>query len=131
MQSISVKKMADLEAVFGTKVAKVVKGFRKSFMKVLPSTIMLTETKPAFYLNDGGMLWCYALNLDTGEILGSRYCGSGDSAVNSPEQFNETAKAPGNHALLFVETYPSTANHPWTLTVVSPDITQQLKGKSC
>ena len=126
-QQISVKKVADLEVIFGAKLAKTVKGFRRSFMKRLPFSVDLCEVKPAFYLGDNGdMLRCYAVNLETGELLGERYCGSADTAIQHPEQFNETAKAPENHALFFVNTFGSASNHPWTLTVVSPNITKQL-----
>lgn len=126
MQSISIKKAADLDQVFGPSLAKVVKSLRKQFMKRLPFSVHLTDIKPAFYLNDGGMLRCYAVDLSSGQVLGERYCGSADSAIHHPEQFNETAQAPENHALFFVETYPSSGNHPWVLTVVSPNITKQL-----
>ena len=126
-QRIPVKKVADLEVVFGAKLAKTVKGFRRSFMKRLPFSVTLCDVKPAFYLGDNGdMLRCYAVNLETGEVLGERYCGCSDTAIHHPEQFNETAKAPENHALFFVETYGSSGNHPWTLTVVSPNVTQQI-----
>jgi len=125
--SVSVKKLSDLQGIFGLKLTTTVKTMRRSFMKRLPFSVRLTDTKPAFYLDDGGMLRCYAVNLVSGEIIGERYCGSADTAINHKEQFNETAKAPENHALFFVETYPSSKNHPWVLTVVSPNITSQIK----
>ena len=127
MQSISIKKQKDLENILGKKLAQTVKGFRKTFMKRLPFSVELRETKPAFYLNDGGMLRCFAVNLETNELLGERYCGSADTAIMHKEQFNETAQAPNNHALMFVETYPSSGNHSWTLTIVSPNITKQIE----
>jgi hypothetical protein len=126
MQNIQIKKLADLEKVFGKKLTKTVKGFRKAYMKRTPFSVTLTEVKPSFALGDGDMLRCYAVNLTTGEVIGERYCGSGASEMNHPELFNETAKAPENHALIFVESYASSSNHPWTITVVSPNITKQL-----
>lgn len=125
--SVTVKKNEDLDAAVGKALAKVIKGFRKDFMKRLPSGIRFTEAKPKFYLDDGGMLRVFAVNLATGEVLGERYMGSGDTAANNPSQFDEGHQAPENHALMFVETYPSTGNHPWYLTVVSPNVVKQIE----
>jgi len=126
MKSISTKTKADIETIFGKKMAGVVLGFRKPSWKKTPMSVSIVEVKPVFYVDDGGGLFCYAVNLETGAILGERYCGSGNSSINHPEQFDATAKAPDNHALIFIERYQSSGNCPWTVTVVSPNMTRQI-----
>lgn len=131
MTTISIKNKADLENVFGKKLsAVIVKSMRKSFMKKLPFCVYLTDTKPSFHLDDGGMLRAYAVDISSNEILSEKYCGSGDSAImHTKEQLSEGQKVPGEVAVFFTESSPSSANHPWTLTVVSNTIIKQLSEK--
>ena len=126
MQTVTIKKQIDLENVLGKQLANTVKSWRGQLMKKLPSSVYFTETKPAFYLDDGSTLKCYAIDLANSKVIGERYCGSADTSIMHKEQFNETAKAPENFALFFVETYWNGRNMSWSLTVVSPNFIKQL-----
>ena len=132
MINIPVKKKEDLVHVFGAKVAATIsKSMRRDFMKRNPFSVAITKEKPAFYLDDGGMLRAYAVDLATGKILAEKYCGSADSAImHEWEQFGKGHKAPGEVAIFFVETYPSSGNHPWNLTVVSNNLIEQISNKT-
>ena len=63
MQTVTIKKQIDLENVLGKQLANTVKSWRGQLMKKLPSSVYFTETKPAFYLDDGSTLKCYAIDL--------------------------------------------------------------------
>ena len=124
--NIQVKKKADLEVALGKDLTKTVWGLRNAQWKRCPSSLSFTDVKPAFYLNDGGTLRAYGVDLQTGKITGERYCGSADTAIHHPEQFNETATSPDNHALMFIETYWNGKNTSWSITLVSPNLQKQI-----
>ena len=124
--TVIVKKKADLETALGKKLAANVAKLRKGDDRRYPSLITLTATKPSFALNDGSMLDAYSVNLQTCEIGNHRYCGSADTSYMHLEQFNETATAPDNHVLMFIERYWNGKNMSWSLTMVSPNITKQI-----
>lgn len=124
---VSIKKKADLENCLGKSLAGQLLKRRSSQMKRVPSWVTFCEQKPSFAVDDNGTLRAYAVNLESGQILNERYCGSGESAINHlDEQFNETATAPFNHALVFVETFWNGRNHSWSVTVVSKNVTKQV-----
>jgi hypothetical protein len=126
---VSVKKKAELEAVLGKKLANnLLKSARKGFMKMLPFQVEFVESKPKFYLDNGDMLKAYAFDLE-GNLLGEAYCGSGDTVMHhSGAQLGEGQKAPEGTIVAFVNTYASSQNHPWVLTIVSNDLQKQLVG---
>jgi hypothetical protein len=129
MQEIRINKKIDLETVFGKKVTETVLSFRNASMKRLPTRVEIRADKPEFHLNDGSILRAYGVDLETGEVVKEHYCGSGDSAINHPEQFTTgQVKLPTNKALMFVECYWNGRNMSWTLTVVSQSVTSQLEG---
>ena len=121
---IQIKKDADMVNVFGSTIAKMIKTtMTPNNAKKKPVLVSLVETKPAFYLNDGATLQVFAVIISTGEVLGSRYCGSADTAHIHLEQFTEGVTAPDNCALFFVE---REGNGLWTLTVVSSNIIKNI-----
>jgi len=127
MFSVPIKVKADLVRALGSNLATTVLGFRrKDSYRRLPSSVAFARQKPTFYLNDGGTLDSYAVNLATGEVLGERYCGSQDTACNHPEQFAGFDATPQDHALVFVETFCNGKNTSWMLTVVSPNVPAQI-----
>lgn len=125
---VAIKKKADLERVLGGNVAKTVLTFRDgSLMQRLPRSIEFHDSKPAFCLNDGDTLQGYGIDIETGQILGSHYCGSTDTALHHlAEQFSEGAEVPGNKALVFVQEYWNGRNMSWNVTVVSPNVQKEI-----
>src|SRR5512138_2622781 len=125
---VEIKKKADLKKVLGGNIAKTVLAFRdSSLMQRLPKSVEFHDSKPAFYLNDGDTLQGYGIDIETGQILGSHYCGSTDTALHhTTEQFSEGAEAPMNKALVFVREYWNGRNMSWNVTVVSPNVQKEI-----
>ena len=119
-----IKTFKDLEEVAGKDLAKVIKGLRKHYMKRVPTSVTFTTRKPSFGLDDGGMLNAYAYDLKTFEVISSAYCGSADSALNHARQQFGEGEIPSDSTMgiIFTESSPSTGNHPWFVTIVTPNI---------
>jgi len=126
--TVIIKKKADLETALGKKLAANVAKLRGGnvTLKRYPSMITFTAVKPKFCLDDGTTLHVYPVNLETCEIGEPRYCGCYDTIFNHPEQLNETATAPDNRAMMFIEKYWNGRNTSWSLTMVSPNIPKQV-----
>jgi hypothetical protein len=116
-----IKNKADLENVLGKKLAdNLLKAAKKPSMKRVPMSVYFKSEKPKFYVDDGGSLYAYAVNLETSEIMKEHYCGSGNSSINHQvEQFSEGYSAPEKTAVIFVERFQSSSNCAWIVTVVS------------
>lgn len=125
--NVSIKKKADLEATLGKNLANsLLKAGRKKFMKMLPMSVDFKESKPKFYLDNGDMLRAYAFDLE-GNLLGEAYCGSGDTVMHhAGVQLGEGQAAPKGVIVAFINTYASSQNHPWSLTIVSSDLQKQI-----
>ena len=123
---VQTKIKADVERVLGEKLAANLLKTRTAHMKRTPNSITFCETKPSFALSDGDILHAYGANIETGEITGERFCGSGDSAINHPEQGAEGYEAKPGYALIFVHAYWNGRNHSWVVTVVCKDLVKQL-----
>lgn len=95
----------------------------------MPRAIYFHDTKPEFYLDNGDVLHGYGVDLVTGKVLGSHYCGSGCSTIHHrAEQLSSGAQAPNGRALMFVHEYWNGKNMSWTVTVVSPNIQREIGG---
>lgn len=129
-QRKQIKKTVDLAECLGAPIAKLVKTqMRKGdYWKRLPQSVTFRETKPAFYLNDGDTLHAYLVDLNKGEVVGSVYCGSSDTAIHhGKEQFSEGQTGQDGFAVFFVETYyAGNGKTAWAVTVVSPNIQKQI-----
>lgn len=125
---LQIKKIADLEQALGKTLARNILAWAKTQSGIMrkPRSVRFVSVKPEFHLNDGDTLNALAVDLSTGTILGDRYCGSGDSAINHPEQFDSTYKAPQDKAMLFIRAYWNGVNHSWVITVVSENVTKQI-----
>lgn len=125
--SVSIKKKEDLVKCLGKKIAEsILKEGRSPSMKRVPFSVRFMNSKPKFYLDDGGGLFALAFDKN-GEFLAKKYCGSADSAINhSFEQLSEGINAPKDSIIIFVERYASSSNCPWTLTVVSDLVNGQI-----
>ena len=127
MNRLTIKKAADLDAIFGKKLAKAIKGLRGQTYRRIPSAVTLTETKPQFHLDDSATLKAFVLDLAKGEIVASHYCGSYDTILHhKEEQLGEGQKASEGMAVCFLETYYNGRNTSWELTVVSSNLTKQI-----
>jgi hypothetical protein len=123
-----IKKIADLEACLGKKLARNLLKLGGGHHQKKPRRVCFYSAKPSFCLNDGSTLHAYAADLKTGELTNERYCGSNDSAMfHKEEQFGEGHEAPENKALIFKEAYWNGTNMSWTLYVISPNITRALE----
>jgi hypothetical protein len=118
---ISIKNKADLEHILGKKLSNnLLKVAKKPNMKRVPMSVYFKSEKPKFYIDNGGSLYAYAVNLETSEIIKAHYCGSGNSSINHQvEQFSDGYSSPDNAALIFVERFQSSSNCAWIVTVVS------------
>lgn len=126
-----IKKIADLEACLGKKLARNLLKLGGGQLQKKPRRVCFYSEKPSFCLNDGSTLYAYAADLESGALTNERYCGSNDSAVfHKEEQFAEGHKAPENKALIFKEAYWNGTNMSWTLYVISPNITRILEEKN-
>ncbi|RYF12825.1 MAG: hypothetical protein EOO40_00240 [Deltaproteobacteria bacterium] len=122
-----IKKAADLDVLLGKKIAKVIKTFGGGMMKRLPGAVYVVREKPKFYLDDGGTLRAYGLDIAAGKLTGEKYLGCADTAINNMAgQFTEGHHAPAGHAMLFVESFWNGRNHSWTLTIVTDAVAQQI-----
>lgn len=125
---VKISKIADLETCLGKGLARDLVERRRTTMMRLPRSVKFVETKPKFYLNDGGTLKAYAVDLVAGRIVAEHFCGSSDTVMNhAGEQLGEGDQAPHNGALVFVETYWNGRNTSWSVTVVSNQITKQVE----
>jgi hypothetical protein len=129
---IEIQKIADMERALGKTLARNLLAWAKkdggSLMNK-PRWIEFVAVKPEFHLNDGDTLDALAVDLVTGTIQGQRYCGSGDTAINHPEQFDATYKAPQDKGMLFIRAYWNGRNTSWTVTVVSENVPKQIVTK--
>jgi hypothetical protein len=117
------KKFSELESMYGKKMANLIKNLRKPYMKKLPMDVTETTRKPKFYLDNGDMLRAFAFDLETFEVVQEAYCGSGDTVMmHLKQQFGE-GEIPNDSKLgiIFVHSYASSSNHPWSVTVVRPE----------
>ncbi len=122
---------AQLIEMFGKNVANTVLSFRSKSMKRSPSSVSFVDKKPAFYVNDGGTLHGYVVDLETGKVLHEKYCGSGDTVMcHLGDMFAVGQQAAGNIAVMYVETAWNGRNHSWFLTVVSSCLTKQIGSAS-
>lgn len=124
----TVKKVAELSALLGVGLANAILARRSENMKRLPTSVAFYNAAPGFHLNDGSTLTAYAVNLETGE-MNERYCGSGCTSINHPEQFISGYVPPEGCAMIFVERYWNGRNMSWNLVVVSRNIQACLDGK--
>jgi hypothetical protein len=124
---IQVNKLGDIDAVLGKQLSReliklVTEG--KSYLRKKPFQIQIVESKPAFYLGDYDTLTCYAVDMQAGQIVGEKYCGSYDSALNhQAEQFSEGFQVESGKALIFVTVICSKV---WEITIVSSDTIKQV-----
>lgn len=125
--SVSIKKKEDLVKCLGKKIAELIlKEGRSPSMKRVPFSVRFMKNKPQFHLDDGGGLFALAFDKN-GEFLAKKYCGSADSVINhSFEQLSEGSVAPKDSIIVFVERYASSSNCPWTLTVVTDLVVNQI-----
>jgi hypothetical protein len=125
--SVDCKKKEDVEKALGKSLANnLLKAARKGFMKRVPFSITFTDSKPQFYLDNGDMLKAYAFDMQ-GNLLGEAYCGSGDTVLHhAGVQLGEGQKAPQGVIVAFVNTYASSSNHPWSLTIVTNELIKQI-----
>jgi hypothetical protein len=116
----AVKKKTEFEQMFGKKLAdEIIKEVRKSGgRRLLPSSVIVCNTKPAFYLNDGDTLRAYRLDLINQKIIGEHWCGSGDTTINHKEQMAE-GEFPDSETILFVREMWNGSTMSWYLTVVT------------
>jgi len=116
-----IQKKSDMVEIFGANLAREVLGVHRGNWKAKPQCVTIVETKPAFYLGDGDCLLAYGIDLVSEKVGRSHFCGSGDCAINYPEQQVTGIKAPANKALMFVHSYWNGRNTSWTITVVYED----------
>lgn len=124
--NVGIKKIADMEMVFGKQLARAILGLRGQCERAKPTGVTLTSEKPQWFLNDGDTLEAHGIDLVNGKILFKHYCGSGDTAVFHPEQLSEGYCPPENFALLFKKTYWNGSDFSWHLTVVTKNIPKQI-----
>jgi hypothetical protein len=130
---LQIKKIAELENTLGKTLARNILAYMKRDKNMgigytrVPNRVEFHKVKPEFHLSDGDCLDAIAVDLTTGVIEGSRYCGSGCSAINHPEQFDNTYKAPDNKALIFIKSYWNGRNSSWVLYVVTSNVPEQIK----
>lgn len=124
--TVEIKKIADLENIFGKKLAAaIIKECRGEDMMAKPRRVGFYSEKPAYYLNDGDVLDFYAVNIEAQTIVGHHFAGSADSAINHPEQFTMGQKVTGD-AVLAVVSYWNGRNTSWTIDVISSNYVKQL-----
>jgi len=124
---ISIKKKADLENILGKELSTKILKLKCQSEQRLPRSVVLVPEKPQFFLNDGSTLTAYAVDLASETITNCHYCGSADTiAHHADEQLGEGHKAPENKAMIFKESYWNGRNMSYNLTVVSPNIVEQL-----
>ena len=124
--SVAIKVKADLEKCLGVKLAAKVVNLAGEGCQRYPRRVEFCAAKPCFYLDDGQTLKAFAVDLNQGEIIGERYCGSGCSTMNHPEQMSQGEKVKEGFALAFVETYWNGRNMSWNLWIVSDSIQKQI-----
>lgn len=129
---IPIKKKADLEAIIGKSLTKeLCARVGKPDTQKKPKRVYLKSEKPKFYLDRGDVLYAFGVNLKTEEITGYKYCGSEDSTyMHYSEQLGENGSPEDGFAVFFVTNYWNGKNRSWDLTIVSPNITQQIELKN-
>jgi hypothetical protein len=120
----NIKKKAELEKILGKVLMNsILNNCVKPDWKRMPTSIFLEREKPKFFLDDSSSLTAYVVDLTNGDVLSTRYCGSGDSTANfSIEQLSEGGTTPDNIAVLFIERFWAGSKSGWTLTIVSNNI---------
>lgn len=122
--------ISDLETALGTKVARALIAWAKERggLRRLPSSVQVMRTKREYYLNDGDGLFALGVNLETGEITGSQYGGSGETACNYARIQHSTGSlpAPVNHAVAFVRCYWNGRNQSWSVDFVTDQLAPSL-----
>lgn len=136
MRVANFTKKTEVEQVLGAVVMKAVNKmlalesgpFNRKFRRV-PSAIEFHSEKPTFNLHDFETMTAYAVNIETGEVLSSIYCGSGLSTINHrAEQLGEGFKAPKGHALIFLtQSHGGGGNTAYYLDIVTDHITPQIE----
>lgn len=127
--NFEIKKIADLEKILGKSLTRNILNWAKNQQGLMakPRRVEVHTIKPEFYLSDGDTLHALAVDLASGDILGERYCGSGDTAINHPEQFDNTYTAPKDKAMFFIRSYWNGRNHSWIIhCVVANDNLQKM-----
>lgn len=131
----SIKKLADLDAILGKTLArnflahiKSERGSRSQKLRRVPYGVNFHTVKPKMYLGDYDTLTAYLVDLSTGQVVNSHYCGSFDSALNHSEQGARGAVAHG-FAVLMVTVTGSGGNLSWYLDVISSDLVSQINLK--
>lgn len=121
-----IKTKKDLESCLGKKITEQILSKKRHGMKRVPSWVHFRKYKPQFCLDNGDLLYAYAFDA-YGELVGEKYCGSGDSVIHHQfEQLAEGQEAPENSIIIFVTIFASSRNSPWSLDVVTDLVTGQL-----
>lgn len=89
-------------------------------MKRMPWWIEFHNVKPKFALHDFETMDTFAVNLETGEVSKTHYCGSGLSTIDHKfEQLAEGQAVPTGYAVIFITQCGRTSgNMPWTVDIV-------------
>lgn len=123
---IRITKKADLENALTKVIANhLLANARPSVGKAKPSYMTFHARKPSFHLGDYDCLKLFTYDLQTGECLGTDYCGSYDTIINNfAKQQSEGQTVPKGVIAVFVTYSPGI----WTLDVVSSDLMPVLTG---
>jgi len=130
-----IKKLADLDAILGKTLARNFlahlkaersSGYQK--LRRVPYGVNFHTVKPEMYLGDYDTLTAYLVDLSTGKVINSHYCGSFDTAINHSEQGARGAVARG-YAVLMVTVTGGGGNLSWYLNVISSDLVSQINLK--
>lgn len=117
---MKIKTRDELVAVAGERFSSILIKLRKPSWTKYPYSVTFASKKPKFGLDDGGMLFCYLVDLHTMTVLADHYCGSSDSVINhAREQLSEGNTPPEGFGYLFIETTYNGRNQSWFVTMVT------------